>query len=209
MKNLNKIIAILSVLVFGFSNAQEIKNWRSIKPEQRKEMIEKMTPEQRVELLKNLRENMLVDDLDVPKEKQEDFKNLYNEYQESQRKIKENFKANSNYENMSDHDAKRELEQSFVVGQQLLDNRKRYAEKFQRMMRPQQVLEMFQNEGMMRSKMMDRKSENDDRARMRNESRTMDRSRQLQENRNEARPQFRNNTETRNNGGVRPQSRRP
>ncbi len=208
MKNLNKIITILSVLVFGFSNAQEIKNWRNIKPEQRKEIIEKMTPEQRVELLKNLRENMLVDDLEVPQEKQEEFKTLYNEYQESQREIKERFKTSTDYEKLSEEEAKRELEQSFVVGQQLLDNRKRYAEKFQRMMRPQQVLQMFQNEGMMRSKMMDRKTNDDERSRMRNENRPMDRSRQFQENRNENRSPFRNEGGTRNNDGMRSSPRR-
>lgn len=201
-------MALAAVLMFGFAEAQDLKNWKNLDPEKRKELINKMTPEERMDLLKEFRENMLVDELHVPENKQKEFKSLYNEYQESQRKIKENFKAKTDYDNMNDAQAKIELEQSFEVGQQLLDNRKKYSKKFQEMMKPQQVLQMFQNEGMMRSKVMDRKLEDrEQRGRMQNNTRDIqDRGRQLQEQRST--PQIRNSETIRNNG-VRPQSRRP
>ena len=62
-------------------------------------------------------------------------------------------------ENLSDEEAKVKLEQSFEVGQQLLNNRKVYAEKMQKIISPQKVLKLFQSEGMMRDKMNERRAE--------------------------------------------------
>lgn len=161
MKNMNKIIAFAALFSMGFLSAQqeELKNWRNLKPEQRKELINKMNPDERLQLLKDFREEMMVEELDVPEDKKKDFKNLYNEYQESQKAIKEKFKSDQKFENLTEAEAKRELEKSFDLGQQLLDNRRKYSDKFQKVVKPQQVLEMFQNEGMMRNKLMDRKIE--------------------------------------------------
>ncbi len=161
MKNMNKIIAFAALFSMGFLSAQQedLKNWRNMKPEQRKELINKMNPDERLQLLKDFREEMMVEELDVPEDKKKDFKNLYNEYQESQKAIKEKFKSDQKFENLTEAEAKRELEKSFDLGQQLLDNRRKYSDKFQKVVKPQQVLEMFQNEGMMRNKLMDRKSE--------------------------------------------------
>jgi hypothetical protein len=203
MKKLNRILALIALFSLGFAKSQDIKNWRTLKPEQRKELINKMKPEERVQLLKQFRENMMVEELEVPEDKKSDFKNLYNEYQESQRQIKEKFKSSQNYEGLNDSEAKKELERSFELGQQLLDNRKRYSEKFQKVVKPQQILEMFQNEGMMRSKIMNRKNEDQNRGGQMNRSRgTQDRGRQLQET--NGRTPLRNN-----NNGFRTQSRRP
>ena len=159
MKKITQIITILALLATGVFKAQEIKEWSKLKPEQRKDLINKMTPEERMNLLKNFRENMVVEELDIPEDKQEEFRTLYNEYQESQKEIKSRFVPKENYQNMSDKDAKKELEKSFEVGQQLLENRRKYSERFQRLMKPQQVLRLFQNEGMMRNKVMDRQRE--------------------------------------------------
>ncbi|MCC2590433.1 hypothetical protein [Chryseobacterium sp. MFBS3-17] len=158
---MNKIIAFAALFSMGFLSAQQedLKNWRNMKPEQRKELINKMNPDERLQLLKDFREEMMVEELDVPEDKKKDFKNLYNEYQESQKAIKEKFKSDQKFENLTEAEAKRELEKSFDLGQQLLDNRRKYSDKFQKVVKPQQVLEMFQNEGMMRNKLMDRKSE--------------------------------------------------
>lgn len=197
MKKISKIIVVITLCFIGIIQAQDIKNWRTMKPEQRKELINKMSPEERVKLLKNFRENMMVDELQVPDEKKEEFKNLYNEYQEKQNQIKERFKANKDYETLSEEDAKRELEQSFEVGQQLLDNRKKYSEKFQKVMKPQKVLQMFQNEGMMRNKMLDRKNEQHERGEFNERGRKHHESGET--------PERRNNT---NSSGFRSQNRR-
>ena len=103
---------------------------------------------------------MVLDNLDVdPKDKTE-FTNLYNEYIENQKKIKNQFNSNFNPETLSDDEAKAKLQQSFDVGQKLLDNRKKYAEKMQTVIPCQKVLKLFQSEGMMRDKMNERKPQN-------------------------------------------------
>ncbi len=153
-------IFILSFLIFGaFFNAQELTDWRKMKPEQRKDLINNLSPTERVQLLNKFRENMLVDELEISSEKQQEFKDLYQEYQESQKNIKSSFTPKENYSTLSEEEAKKELERSFVVSQQLLDNRKKYCEKFKKVIKPQQILQMFQNEGMMRNKVMDKKRE--------------------------------------------------
>lgn len=133
-------------------------------PEQRKELIKNLSSEERRELLKQFRENLLVDDLKVPEKDQKEFKKVYNEYQESQRKIKEQFNNDFDPDKMTDEEAKRKLEESFELGQKLMDSRKEYARKMQEVLKPQQVLKMFQNEGQMRDRMLDRRME------MRNEN---------------------------------------
>ena len=78
---------------------------------------------------------------------------------EKQNSIKSRFKLSEDYENMSDEEAKRQLNESFDIGQQLLDNRKIYAQKFMKVLKPQQVLQMYQTEGKMRDKMLDKKND--------------------------------------------------
>lgn len=156
-----KKILLLLIAVFSGSQlsfAQEQKyDWKNMKPEQRKEVIQKMSPQEKMSLLKQFRENMMVSELDVPQTDQQEFKTLYAEYQEKQNSIKSRFKPSEDYENMSDDEAKRQLNESFDIGQQLLDNRKIYAQKFMKVLKPQQVLQMYQTEGKMRSKILDKK----------------------------------------------------
>ena len=118
-----------------------------------------MSPQEKMSLLKQFRENMMVSELDVPQTDQLEFKTLYAEYQEKQNSIKSRFKPSEDYENMSDEEAKRQLNESFDIGQQLLDNRKIYAQKFMKVLKPQQVLQMYQTEGKMRSKILDKKQD--------------------------------------------------
>ena len=159
---MKKILLLLIAVFTGsqLSFAQERKyDWKNMKPEQRKEVIQKMSPQEKMSLLKQFRENMMVSELDVPQTDQLEFKTLYAEYQEKQNSIKSRFKLSEDYENMSDEEAKRQLNESFEVGQQLLDNRKIYAQKFMKVLKPQQVLQMYQTEGKMRSKILDKKQD--------------------------------------------------
>ena len=167
---MKKILLILIISGLGLQNtfAQEQKyDWKSMKPDERKAIIQKMSPQERMSLLKQFRQNMVVSQLDVPQNDQEEFKQLYNEYQEKQNEIKSKFKPNEDYENMSDEEAKQQLNQSFEVGQQLLDNRKAYSQKFMKVIKPQQVLQMYQTEGRMRNKILDRKEDGPQRSQSR------------------------------------------
>ena len=159
---MKKILLLLIAVFTGsqLSFAQEQKyDWKNMKPEQRKEVIQKMSPQEKMSLLKQFRENMMVSELDVPQTDQPEFKTLYAEYQEKQNSIKSKFKSSEDYENMSDEEATKQLNESFDVGQQLLDNRKIYAQKFLKVLKPQQVLQMYQTEGKMRSKILDKKQD--------------------------------------------------
>ena len=59
--------------------------------------------------------------------------------------------------NISLKEAKQMIDQSFEVGLQLLNNRKLYTEKFLKILSPQQVLKLFDHEGQIREKMMERR----------------------------------------------------
>ena len=157
-----KKILFTLLVISGFALNAQIKDydWKKMSREQRKEVINNLSPEERKELLTQFRNNMVLDNLDVdPKDKTE-FTNLYNEYIENQKKIKNQFNSNFNPETLSDDEAKAKLQQSFDVGQKLLDNRKKYAEKMQTVIPCQKVLKLFQSEGMMRDKMNERKPQN-------------------------------------------------
>ena len=134
-------------------NAQPYKNdLRKASPEQRTELINNLTPDQRKELIKQYRENILVEELEVPEEDKEEFSEIYNRYQQEQKQIKDEFNSDFDPEKLTDEEAKQKLEQSFITGQKLLENRQKYAREMQSVLRPQQVLKMFQNEGRMRDK---------------------------------------------------------
>ena len=159
---MRKILFLMIIVCFGSQNgfAQEQKyDWKTMKPEQRKEVIQKMNPKERSLLLNQFRENMMVSELDVPQNDESQFKSLYAEYQQKQSEIKSKFKAGADYENMSDEEATKQLNESFEIGQQLLDNRKKYAQKFLQVIKPQQVLQMYQTEGKMRNKILDKKQD--------------------------------------------------
>ena len=153
-------VALTFILGVQFCFAQQFGyDWKSMKPEQRKEVIQNMAPAERVALLKEFREKMIIAELAVPENTQPEFKNLYSEYQEKQNEIKSKFVPTQDCEKMTDEDATKELNKSFEVGQQLLDNRKEYAQKFMKVISPQQVLRMYQTEGKMRNKILDKKQD--------------------------------------------------
>jgi hypothetical protein len=157
---MKKILFLVITLLFTTQNifAQNQKyDWKKMKPEERKQTIKNMSPQEKVKTLYQFRENMIISELALPENTQTDFKLLYSEYQNKQNEIKNKFKSNNDYENMSDEEAKKELNESFEVGQQLLNNRKIYCEKFMKVIKPQQVLQMYQTEGKMRNKILDKK----------------------------------------------------
>uniref|UniRef100_A0AAU6WQ54 DUF3135 domain-containing protein n=2 Tax=Chryseobacterium TaxID=59732 RepID=A0AAU6WQ54_9FLAO len=98
-----------------------------------------------------------MENLDIDPSDKAEFTDVYNEYLESQKEIKSQFNSNFNPETLSDEEAKAKLQQSFEVGQKLLDNRKKYADKMQQIIPCQKVLKLFQSEGMMRDKVNERK----------------------------------------------------
>ena len=159
---MKKILYLLIILFFtsfnSFVQAQKY-DWKTMKPDQRKVIIQNMSPRERKTVLQEFRENMMVSSLAVQQNTQSDFKTLYSEYQEKQNSIKSKFKSGGDYENMSDEEAKKQLNESFEVGQQLLDNRKIYAEKFLKVIKPQQVLQMYHTEGKMRNKIIEKKQD--------------------------------------------------
>lgn len=159
---MKKILFLAITLLFATQNifAQNQKyDWKKMKPEERKQTIKNMSPQERLQTLQQFRENVIVSELALPENAQTDFKLLYSEYQNKQNEIKNKFKSNNDYENMSDEEAKKQLNESFEVGQQLLDNRKVYCEKFMKVIKPQQVLQMYQTEGKMRNKILDKKQD--------------------------------------------------
>ncbi|MCT2408748.1 hypothetical protein NZD88_14460 [Chryseobacterium antibioticum] len=158
---MKKILFTLFIM-YGFGlNAQNAQitdyDWKKMDPKQRKEVINNLSPEERKELLKKFRNNMVLENLEIDASDKTEFTQLYNEYLENQKQIKGQFNPNFNPETLSDDEAKAKLQQSFDVGQKLLDNRKKYADKMQQVIPCQKVLKLFQTEGMMRDKMNERK----------------------------------------------------
>lgn len=154
-----KKILLTFLIIYGFGlNAQRTDyDWKKMDPKQRKEVINNLSPEERKELLKKFRNNMIMDNLNVDPDDKAEFTQLYNEYLDSQKQIKSQFNSNFDPETLSDDEAKAKLQQSFEVGQKLLDNRKKYADKMQQVIPCQKVLKLFQSEKMMKDKMDERK----------------------------------------------------
>lgn len=155
---MKKILFILFI-ISGFGLNAQVKDydWKKMSPEKRKQVINSLSPEERKALLTEFRNNMVVDMLNVAPQDKAEFTAMYNEYLENQKKIKSQFNSNFDPEKLSEDEAKTKLQQSFDVGQQLFDNRKKYAEKMQTVIPCQKVLKLFQSEGMMRDKMNERK----------------------------------------------------
>lgn len=158
MKIIGAALLTIVFLQFSFAQVQSF-DLQNMKPSERKEAIKKMDPKERMELLKQYRENLVITELNVPPSSQPQFKSLYNEYQEKQSEIKRKFVPKENYDHLSNDEATKQLEQSFEIGQQLLDNRKDYSKKFMKVISPQQVLKMYQAEGRMRKKILDKRQD--------------------------------------------------
>jgi len=155
---MKKILFTLFIM-YGFGlNAQRTDyDWKKMDPKERKEVINNLSPEERKALLTKFRNNMVMDNLEIDSTDKAEFTQIYDDYLESQKQIKNQFNSNFNPETLSDDEAKAKLQQSFEVGQKLLDNRKKYADKMQEVIPCQKVLKLFQSEKMMKDKMEERK----------------------------------------------------
>jgi hypothetical protein len=122
--------------------------------QERKTEIKNMSPKEKKEALKQFKRDLVLSELQIPENQKDRFVAIYSAYQTKQREIKNKFKSRGNFSDMTDEEANAELENSFEIGQQLLDLRKEYAEKFNQVIKPQKVLQLFQTEGMMRNKMI-------------------------------------------------------
>ncbi|SFI29907.1 hypothetical protein [Halpernia frigidisoli] len=136
-----------------FSEAQRTSLLKMGLQERRTE-INKMSQKEKSDALKQFKEDLVLSELQIPDDQKDNFVTVYNDYQAKQKLIKNKFKAQRDFNSMTEDEASSELDNSFEVGQQLLDLRKEYAEKFSKIIKPQKVLQLFQTEGMMRSKMM-------------------------------------------------------
>ena len=141
------------------SNIPKASDWKMMNQDERRGVVSNMSSRERSVFLQKMKENIVIDDIDIPANKQDLFKNVYTEYQNNQKQIKEKFHTDKNFDKLSDQEATARLNQSFDVGQQLLDNRKNYADKFLKFLTPQQVLKLFQTEGKMREKILDKKND--------------------------------------------------
>lgn len=142
------------------TNIPRTSEWRTMNTQEKREVVNNMSTKERSMFLQKMKENIVIDDIDISADKQDEFKALYAEYQANQKQIKEKFLVENNIANLSDEEATRRLNQSFDVGQQLLNNRRTYADKFLKILTPQQVLKLFQTEGKMREKLLDKKNSN-------------------------------------------------
>ena|SRR6218665_1696734 len=140
-------------------NIPRTSEWRTMNTQEKKEVVNSMSTKERSVFLQKMKENIVIDDIDISADKQDEFKALFAEYQSNQKQIKEKFLVENNIGNLSDEEATRRLNQSFDVGQQLLNNRRTYADKFLKILTPQQVLKLFQTEGKMREKVLDKKND--------------------------------------------------
>lgn len=138
-------------------NLPQSNTWREMDLQEQKESVKKMSPTERNQLMQNIKENMAIEEINVPEAVQGEFRDIFNEYMSKQKDIKEKFRTDKKIEKMSAEEASGKLNESFTVGQQLLDNRKNYAEKFLKILTPQQVLKLYQMEGKFRDKMLDKK----------------------------------------------------
>ena len=72
-----KNIALIIIMIFAGQTtfAQEQKfDWKSMKPDQRKDIIQRMSPQERQSLQRQFRQNLVVSEIDVPESKEEEFK---------------------------------------------------------------------------------------------------------------------------------------
>lgn len=164
-KILNKIV-LLSVMTFGvLATAQ--KTEKDLKKEEAKEMLKKMSPEERMKLFEKVKIERVIKELNIPAENQEEIRQLFKEYSESKRAIIGKFKPNDNTEQLSDKEARKKIAEDLEIMQKVLDNRKKYTDKFLKKLTPQQVLKVFKIEHKFKEE-FDRKHKKNEELKMKN-----------------------------------------
>ncbi|WP_124641389.1 MULTISPECIES: hypothetical protein [Amniculibacterium] len=160
-----RIVTVLCLFCASLAFAQQLTTdaYRSMSKEQRKEAFDKLSMSEKKMFIRQMREDHLVKELQVSPSNDKQFRQLFHEYMESQRVIKDRFKHPEDSDKMTEQEAKLELENSFVVGQKLMDNRKKYTQEFLKILSPKQVLKLFHNEMKMREKIDQHRKRTEDR----------------------------------------------
>jgi len=86
-------------------NIPRASEWRTMNMDEKRAAVSNMSVKERSVFLQKMKENITIDDLDIPADKQEEFKNLFTEYQSNQRLIKEKFHSDKNFDKLSDEEA--------------------------------------------------------------------------------------------------------
>lgn len=149
MREMLRKIVLFSVLFFGvFGLAQ--KNEKDLKKEEAKEMLKNMSPDERMKFFHKVKIERVIKELNIPAENQEELRQLFREYSDSKRAIIGRFNPNENIEQLSDKEARKKISEDLEIMQKVLDNRKKYTEKFLKKLTPQQVLKIFKIEHQMK-----------------------------------------------------------
>lgn len=139
------------------NNYPQASTWRNMDLQEQRETVKNMSPKERSLLMQTMKENTAIEELNVPESAQAEFKIILNDYMLKQKEIKDKFRNDKKIEKLNNEEAQQKLNESFDIGQQLLDNRKVFADKFLKILTPQQVLKLYQIEGKFRDKMLDKK----------------------------------------------------
>lgn len=114
---------------------------------------------QNIEKFKLAKEDMIVKELGLTEKQETEFRALYKEYDRDEVALMKSFRGGMGKpteNNLTDQQAKEKIYESFVIGQKLLDNKKMYAEKFLKIISPNQLLKMFQTERMIHHKLREK-----------------------------------------------------
>ena len=106
--------------------------------------------EQKKEAIRKLREDNLVKEIRIDPSKEDAFRLVFRDYLKGAKAVKNQFKKQGSYDEMSEKEAREQLENSFVIGQQLLELRKKYTQEFLKILTSNQVLKVFHSEMKMR-----------------------------------------------------------
>lgn len=107
------------------------------------------------------KEQLLVAALGIKDEQRKSFSKVFHEYQQEHKKIKKLFNPYFEADTLSDKEALEKIHQSFIVGEKLMQNRNKYTEIFLKILSPQQVLKLFQIEGMIKHKIKEKEKKKD------------------------------------------------
>jgi Spy/CpxP family protein refolding chaperone len=147
---MNKTILMLAICLGFLAQAQQETSEPKSQVFANKKDFKNLPLEQKKEAIRKLREDNLVKEINIDPTKEEAFRLVFRDYLKSQKAVKSQFRKHGSYDVMTEKEAREQLENSFVIGQQLLDLRKKYTQEFLKLLTPNQVLKVFHSEIKMR-----------------------------------------------------------
>ena len=115
--------------------------------------------EERMKDLHEARVDVLVKNLGLSGDQEQQFRAIYNDYEESQMNIMKEFKSKFDNRNATDGEAKERIYIGFDVSQRLLNNRKQFADKFLKVISPLQLEKMYEMEKRMGKRIMEKRTQ--------------------------------------------------